>query len=112
MLGIGQDFSKLQSHREMGVGIDDRRWRFEHACLGENLQPNGSPVHQRIDGIYITPLALMSLIRAASRMPAASAKTSAEAINVNLGARRRSCSMTQPLGEMHAYLNANAPLPA
>src|SRR3982074_2944451 len=41
----------------------------------------------------------MSLMRAAKRVPALSDNTSAEAMNGNLGARRRSWSMTLPLAK-------------
>src|SRR5712664_3255582 len=54
----------------------------------------------------------MSLMRAASCAPALSANTSAEAIRGNLGARRRSCSMTLPFRKTGEHSTPNAPLSA
>lgn len=42
-LGIRRKFAELESHPEMGVGINDCRRRLENLCFGVNLQTNGSP---------------------------------------------------------------------
>src|SRR5713101_5634449 len=54
----------------------------------------------------------MSLMRAASCAPALSANSSAEAIRGNLGARRRSWSMTLPFRKTGEHSIPNAPLSA
>ncbi len=51
----------------------------------------------------------MSLMRAERRVPAVFDKTSAEAMKVNLGARRRSWSTVLPSCKMEPYLIPKLP---